>query len=317
MAVAIPHFAHPFQVIGGGAALTNLITNPRAIGTTQWVVRGNGDENFTAQAGEGKGGLGALRVIRDAGGGAETVYVQSNPGVASNGENAPDVSAFVGKWAVCAFEARCRDIARKVFVQFIFVDAAKALIGTPSGVQFEAPLSADPDETVRCWAAAQIPVGTVTCDPRYSVGATLPGEGYFFSQFVHYIADSQPLSDAKVAPYWPTDDQLESEGATWAGTPDASVATLKAPLAKVATVEQDSEEEILACVEAVLSTRIGSRLEEPEFGIPDQLFELLPPNPNVDDVLAAIELWEPRARVLGEAEVEELTQRVLIELERV
>ncbi len=84
----------------------------------------------------------------------------------------------------------------------------------------------------------------------------------------------------------------------------------------VATVEQDSQREIEQCVEAVLSTRTGSRIEEPEFGIPDQLFELLPPNPNVDDVLGALEEWEPRIRVLGSAEVEELTKRVLIEMER-
>lgn len=85
---------------------------------------------------------------------------------------------------------------------------------------------------------------------------------------------------------------------------------------KVAVVEQDSEQEIEQCVEAILSTRIGSRLDEPEFGIPDGLFELLPPNPNVDAVLAAIEEWEPRVRALGSAEVEELTSRVKIELER-
>jgi phage baseplate assembly protein W len=86
---------------------------------------------------------------------------------------------------------------------------------------------------------------------------------------------------------------------------------------QITQIEQDSQREVEQCVEAILSTRIGSRLEEPEFGIPDQLFELLPPDPNVDDVLAAIELWEPRARVLGAAEVEEMTQRILIELERV
>lgn len=85
----------------------------------------------------------------------------------------------------------------------------------------------------------------------------------------------------------------------------------------VATVEQDSQREIEQCVVAALSTRIGSRLEEPEYGIPDQLFELLPPSPNMDAVLAAIEEWEPRAKVLGEVEVEDLAKRVVIELERV
>lgn len=85
----------------------------------------------------------------------------------------------------------------------------------------------------------------------------------------------------------------------------------------VAVVEQDSQREVEQCVEAVLSTHVGSRLEESEFGIPDELFQLLPPDPNIDDVLAAIEEWEPRARVLGSAEVEELVKRVTVELERV
>jgi phage baseplate assembly protein W len=85
---------------------------------------------------------------------------------------------------------------------------------------------------------------------------------------------------------------------------------------KVAEIEQDSQREVEQCVEAILSTRVGSRLEEPEFGIPDGLFELLPPNPNVDAVLAAVEEWEPRVRALGSAKVEELTARIRIEMER-
>jgi phage baseplate assembly protein W len=84
----------------------------------------------------------------------------------------------------------------------------------------------------------------------------------------------------------------------------------------VAVVEQDTQQEIETCVRALLSTRLGSRMEEPEYGIPDQLFELLGPNPNVDAVLTAIEEWEPRASALGSAEVEDLTKRVLIELQR-
>jgi len=80
----------------------------------------------------------------------------------------------------------------------------------------------------------------------------------------------------------------------------------------VATVEQDSEQEVTQCIEAVLQTPEGSRIEEPEFGIPDELFETLGPNPSADVYLAAIEDWEPRARVLGEASIDELTEQITI-----
>jgi phage baseplate assembly protein W len=91
---------------------------------------------------------------------------------------------------------------------------------------------------------------------------------------------------------------------------------LRIPLAfangKFAVVEQDSPEEIRQCISTVLKTRIGSRIESPNFGVPDELFELLPPNPSAESYIAAIEEWEPRSRVVGEAEIEELTKRVLI-----
>jgi phage baseplate assembly protein W len=74
----------------------------------------------------------------------------------------------------------------------------------------------------------------------------------------------------------------------------------------VAQVEQDSVEEIEDCVEAVLRTPQGSRVEEPEFGIPDASFEQLGPNPSAEAYLAALAEWEPRAHMLGEARLGEL-----------
>lgn len=88
---------------------------------------------------------------------------------------------------------------------------------------------------------------------------------------------------------------------------------------RVAAIEQDSEAEILGCVEAVLRTRFGSRIDEPEYGIPSDLFQALGPNSNVDDVLAAVAEWEPRAVVNAQitANVEELTKEVLLEMDRI
>lgn len=84
----------------------------------------------------------------------------------------------------------------------------------------------------------------------------------------------------------------------------------------VAVVEQDSAEEIDQCVEAVLRTPVGTRIDEPEFGVPDETFEQLPPNPSAEDYLSAIAEWEMRGHVLAEARIEELgTKAVTIRRE--
>lgn len=82
-----------------------------------------------------------------------------------------------------------------------------------------------------------------------------------------------------------------------------------------AVVEQDSKEEIRQCVLACLSTFKGSRMDQPDFGIPRHLFERTRRNPNVDDYLRAIEECEPRVRALATTEVEGLIERVAFRLE--
>jgi len=57
--------------------------------------------------------------------------------------------------------------------------------------------------------------------------------------------------------------------------------------------EQDSLEDVAACVVAILSTHLGDRDEIPEFGIPDFTFQKMPIG--ADDILAAIGNQEPRA----------------------
>jgi phage baseplate assembly protein W len=81
---------------------------------------------------------------------------------------------------------------------------------------------------------------------------------------------------------------------------------------QVATVDQDSLEEIRDCVIACLRTRLGSRLEVPDYGVANQAFKRQPRNPTADVYLRAVEAVEPRAALLGRAEVEGLIQRVLI-----
>lgn len=85
---------------------------------------------------------------------------------------------------------------------------------------------------------------------------------------------------------------------------------------RVATVDQDSLEEIRACVLASLRTRLGSRMDEPDYGVPSQVFKRHPRHPVPDVFLRAVERDEPRAALLGTAEVEDLILRVVIELEK-
>lgn len=83
----------------------------------------------------------------------------------------------------------------------------------------------------------------------------------------------------------------------------------------IAEVEQDSVEEIEDCVEACLRTPVGTRIDEPEYGIPDEIFTQLSPNPSVEVYLNAVEEAEPRAHLIGEGAVEDMTKRITISSE--
>lgn len=61
----------------------------------------------------------------------------------------------------------------------------------------------------------------------------------------------------------------------------------------LATVEQDSEADILQCVRVVLTTPQGTRDALPEFGLPDQAFRQ--GGAAIAEIDAAIAEWEPRA----------------------
>lgn len=60
-------------------------------------------------------------------------------------------------------------------------------------------------------------------------------------------------------------------------------------------VEQDDDEEILDCVEVLLSTELGERQEVPDYGISDPAFRQ--GGADVQGILTQIALWEPRAKV--------------------
>jgi phage baseplate assembly protein W len=78
-------------------------------------------------------------------------------------------------------------------------------------------------------------------------------------------------------------------------------------------VEQDTAQEISQCVEVVLQTIEGTWIDEPEFGIPDETFTQLAPNPDAALYLSAIDRWEPRSSAIGTATVEGAIERIVIE----
>lgn len=83
--------------------------------------------------------------------------------------------------------------------------------------------------------------------------------------------------------------------------------------ASFATVEQDSEEDITACIVGILRSRIGYRDDGPEFGISDPTF--LQGGANLEVLRAIIDTFEPRAeRVLSRdpALLARLVDRILV-----
>lgn len=97
------------------------------------------------------------------------------------------------------------------------------------------------------------------------------------------------------------------------------VPKLKVPFeiegSRAAVVEQDSTDEIRQCVAAILRTPLGSRLDEPEFGMPELTFrEGLA---NRSDIEIALASWEPRAQyILREEDIDDITQEIDLYLQQ-
>ena len=59
--------------------------------------------------------------------------------------------------------------------------------------------------------------------------------------------------------------------------------------------DQDSEDDLVDCVQAICQFEREYRVEQPEFGILDPTFATMPINTN--DIINQINKWEPRADV--------------------
>jgi hypothetical protein len=97
---------------------------------------------------------------------------------------------------------------------------------------------------------------------------------------------------------------------------DFDVPRLKMPLRYVGgraeLVEQDSDDEVAQCAEAIVRTPIGHRLDLPDFGIDDQAFR--ENGADLPGIGGAIERYEPRARTLLDrpGAIEDLVDRIVI-----
>lgn len=79
----------------------------------------------------------------------------------------------------------------------------------------------------------------------------------------------------------------------------AAVPHLRVPLAfeggRLAEVEQDSDEDVDACILGILRTPLGWRTDLPEFGTPDPAHEL--GGPSLVEIERTVALWEDRRDV--------------------
>src|SRR4051794_33709970 len=76
-------------------------------------------------------------------------------------------------------------------------------------------------------------------------------------------------------------------------------------------IEQDSIEEIAQCVQVLVSTRLGERIEIPNYGIPDQVMTV-ESVARTASLATQIERWEPRARVAVNAAPDDVDELIRI-----
>ena len=77
---------------------------------------------------------------------------------------------------------------------------------------------------------------------------------------------------------------------------------------RLAALEQDSIDEVTQNVSVVLRCQPGAREDEPDFGVPEQVF--LERGVDLEEIARHVEEWEPRARLLLDRDPSSLTELV-------
>lgn len=95
-----------------------------------------------------------------------------------------------------------------------------------------------------------------------------------------------------------------------------TIPKLRVPLrlegGRLGVCEQDSQENVAACVYAVLAYERGSRIEDVDYGVEDPSFAQFPFD--VSEWLEQIATYEPRAEVQTEQEIEDTLAAILVEV---
>lgn len=94
--------------------------------------------------------------------------------------------------------------------------------------------------------------------------------------------------------------------------PSPTIPKLRIPLqmqnGRLALVEQDSADNVAACVFAILAYERGSRIEDPNFGVESLVFDQWPLD--LSEWLEQIARYEPRASIETEQEISEALGRI-------
>ncbi len=98
--------------------------------------------------------------------------------------------------------------------------------------------------------------------------------------------------------------------------PSPTIPKLRVPLrvenGRLGICEQDSQENVAACVYTVLSYERGSRLEDVDFGIEDPTFSQMPLD--VEEWREQLSVYEPRAEIETFQDIEETVSAILVEV---
>lgn len=81
----------------------------------------------------------------------------------------------------------------------------------------------------------------------------------------------------------------------------------------VVVTEQDMDDEILDCLEVLLTTERGERIDLPDYGLPDPLF--VQSGMSLETVQQVIATWEPRANAaVTRGDLVDMLDRIRIEV---
>ena len=98
---------------------------------------------------------------------------------------------------------------------------------------------------------------------------------------------------------------------------DITTPQLKVPFqmsgSKMAVVEQDSDDDVVQCVTAIMRTRTGTRPDDPLMGVPD--FAFSENGADLGVIRSVLAKYEPRATIMTEQELIDLIATVTLGVE--